>query len=163
MHETHQKDHFSRAVVSAVAAAAGVGATIPSYDQNSRDVLFTGEETEDTPAPELSAQLKCTSGVKLEGGDFSFHLRIKDYNRLRMTGSYIPRILIVVVVPGDPADWLLATSPDQIALRRCAYWRNLAGMPATPNTSTISINMSTSDVFDVKALLSNLKPPGETL
>jgi hypothetical protein len=35
-----RKDHFSRAVVRAIAAAAGVAATVPEFDQNSEDINF---------------------------------------------------------------------------------------------------------------------------
>ena len=35
-----RKDHFSRAVVRAVAAAAGVGASVPELDQDSEDIEF---------------------------------------------------------------------------------------------------------------------------
>jgi hypothetical protein len=163
MDPNHRKDHFSRAVARAIAAAAGVGATVPEYDQNSRDVLFTADDTADAPGAELQAQLKCTSGADLSSDAFSFDLEVKDYNRLRKSAAYIPRILVVVVVPDDPADWIVATSPQEIALKRCAYWRSLVGESETTNTSTIAVKMRTADVFDVRALLDNLKPPGETL
>jgi hypothetical protein len=160
MDPNHQKDHFSRAVVRALAAAAGVGATVPEYDQNSRDVLFTADDTPDAPGLELQAQLKCTSGVDLTADEFTFQLPVRDYERLRQTGAYIPRILIVVVVPDDPTDWIVTTSPEQIALKRCAYWRSLAGKPSTTNTSSVGVKMRTADVFDVAALLNNLQRPG---
>jgi hypothetical protein len=160
MHITHQQDYFSRAVVQAIAAAAGVGATIPSYDQNSKDIVFEAADTIDAPGAQLEAQLKCTMTVDPSPEAFSYDLPVGNYNSLRRPDTFIPRILIVVVVPSETPDWLVAVSPDTITLKRCAYWVSLQGEPETTNTSTIAVKIPTSQVFDVAGLLSNLKPPG---
>ena len=44
-----RKDHFSRAVVRAVAAAAGVGASVPELDQDSEDIEFAAPDTAELP------------------------------------------------------------------------------------------------------------------
>lgn len=165
MHINARKDHFSRSVVRAVAAAAGIGADVPEFDQNSCDVHFAAPDTSSGPGAKLDAQLKCTSGVDLSGSDFSYSLRITDYDHLRWPAdqTFVPRILVVVVVPDDPIDWLVAASPETITLRRCAYWLNLQGADAKPNTSSVTVKIPTAHVFDVEALHSNLKPPGESL
>jgi Domain of unknown function (DUF4365) len=164
MYITAQKDHFSRSFVRAVAAAAGVGADVPELDQNSCDIAFAAPDTKDAPGPRLDAQLKCTSGVDLSGSEFSYALPVSDYNHLRWTeGLYVPRILIVVVVPDDPTDWFTAASPETVTLRRCAYWASLKGAPSTHNTSTVNVKIPTNQVFDVSALRTNLAPPGDAL
>jgi hypothetical protein len=163
MHITHQQDYFSRAVVHAVAAAAGVASDIPPYDQNSKDIHFEMEDTEDAAGPQLDAQLKCVTTVDVFGTEFSYDLDVKNYKDLIKPVTYVPRILILVVVPPDPVDWLLAVSPETITLKRCAYWVSLHGQPPTTNTSTIAVKIPTSQVFDVAGLLSNLQPPGEAL
>jgi hypothetical protein len=163
MHITHQQDYFSRAVVQAVAAAAAVGADIPPYDQNSKDIHFEVADTETDAGPQLDAQLKCVTTVDVSGDEFSYDLDVKNYTDLIKLITYVPRILIVVVVPPDPVDWLLAVSPETITLKRCAYWVSLRGQPPTTNTSTIAVKIPTSQVFDVAGLLGNLQPPGASL
>jgi hypothetical protein len=163
MHITHQQDYFSRAVVQAVAAAAGVGADIPPYDQNSKDVHFEAADTDTAVGGQLDAQLKCTTTVDPSADSFSYNLDVNNYRSLRRPVTFVPRILIVVVVPTETPDWLVAVSPDSITLRRCAYWVSLQGQPETTNTSTIAVTIPTSQVFDVAGLLSNLKPPGGSL
>ncbi|MBX5468877.1 MAG: DUF4365 domain-containing protein [Thermoleophilaceae bacterium] len=158
-----RKDHFSRAVVRAIAAAAGVGASIPELDQNSEDVHFAAPDT-DTPGAKLDGQLKCSQNIDPSGDSFPYDLPVKNYDDLRWPADqlYVPRILIVVHVPEDPAEWL-ACDPDQIVVKRCAYWMSLAGAPETENTSTVRVNVPTEQVFDPDALLENLKPPGASL
>jgi hypothetical protein len=163
MHITHRQDFFSRGVVQAVAAAAGVGADIPPYDQNSKDIHFEAADTETEGGAQLDAQLKCTTTVDPTLSEFSYDLDAVNYKSLRLPTVYVPRILIVVVVPSDPAEWLLAASPETITLKRCAYWVSLHGAPETTNTSTVAVKIPTSQVFDVAGLLSNLKPPGGSL
>lgn len=157
-----RKDHFSRAVVRAVAATAGVKATVPELDEDSEDITFKAPDTT-KPGAKLDAQLKCTQNLDINGDSFSYPLDVKNYNDLRWQREelYVPRILIVVHVPADPDEWM-ACATDQIVLKRCAYWASLAGQPATENTSTIGVTISTERVFDPIALLSNLDAPGAT-
>ncbi|HXQ01173.1 MAG TPA: DUF4365 domain-containing protein [Solirubrobacteraceae bacterium] len=164
MHITAQKDHFSRAVVRAIAAAAGVDASVPPHDQNSKDIEFTAPDVGGVAGGQLAAQLKCTHTVDTAAESFTYDLDVKDYDRLRVEREklYVPRVLIVVDVPEDPDDWLLSER-EQMVLKRCAYWTSLTGLPPTINTSTVAVTIPTEQVFDVEGLLGNLKPPGEAL
>lgn len=159
-----QKDHYSRAVVRAVAATAGVKATVPEQDEASEDINFTAADTDAAPGAKLDAQLKCSQNVSPEGNEFSFPLPIKNYNDLRWTEDelYVRRILIVVHVPQDPTEWMVS-EPEKMTLKRCAYWVNLAGAASTTNTSTITVKIPTEHVFDAVALLAQLAPPGAAL
>jgi hypothetical protein len=162
MHITARKDHFSRAVVRAVAAAAGIDASAPPHDQNSKDIEFTAPDEGGLPGAQLSVQLKCTHTVDPSGSEFSYDLAVKDYNRLRITRVFVPRLLVVVHVPEEPAEWIEST-PQQMLLKRCAYWVSLMGQPPTPNTSTVAVKIPIEHVFDVRALLENLQSPGALL
>jgi hypothetical protein len=159
-----RKDHFSRAVVRAIAAAAGVGASVPELDQNSEDISFSAPDTPTGPGPKLDGQLKCSQNIDPSGQSFGYDLPVKNYNDLRWPPDtlYVPRILVVVHVPKDPDDWL-DCDPERILLKRCAYWLTLAGAPETENTSTVRVTVPTEQVFDVEALRSNLRLPGATL
>jgi Domain of unknown function (DUF4365) len=159
-----RKDHFSRAVVRAVAAAAGVGATVPEFDQNSEDITFAAPDGPDGPGAKLDAQLKCSQNINPNGDTFPFDLEVKNYNALRHPADklYVPRLLVVVHVPPDPDDWFKC-DPDKIVMQRCAYWVNLAGGAETDNQTTIRIEVPTAQVFDPAALRANLRRPGEAL
>lgn len=164
MHVTARKDHFSRAVVRAVAAAAGVDASVPPHDQNSKDIEFTAPDVGGAAGGQLAAQLKCTHTVDTSGPRFTYDLEVKDYDRLRVARDklYVPRVLIVVHVPEDPVAWM-TSEPEQMVLKHCAYWVSLTGAPVTPNTSTVGVTIPTEQAFDVRGLIDNLKPPGEAL
>jgi hypothetical protein len=159
-----RKDHFSRAVVRAVAAAAGVGAIVPELDQNSEDIEFTAPDTSAGPGPKLAGQLKSSQNIDPGGESFSYDLPIKNYNDLRWPAEslYVPRILVLVHVPSNPEDWFSCDSA-QIIMRRCAYWTNLAGREAVSNTTSVRIRIPTNQIFDVAALRENLRVPGESL
>ena len=159
-----RKDHFSRAVVRAVAATAGVRATVPEHDEDSEDMTFAAPDTDAAPGARLAAQLKCSQNVGPPNGQFFFPLAVKNYNDLRWPAEelYVPRILIVVHVPADPADWMVS-DPEKMLLKRCAYWVSLAGAAATKNTSTVSVTIPREQVFDPAALIARLAPPGAAL
>lgn len=159
-----QKDHFSRAIVRAIAATAGVTATVPEHDQDSLDMTYAAPDTSTTPGAKLDAQLKCSHNIQAQGDHFSFPLPVKNYDDLRWPpGSrYVPRILIVVHVPSDPTEWLVS-DPEQMTLRRCAYWVSLAGAVETDNTSTVSVSIPIEQVFDPAALTAQLTSPGAAL
>jgi Domain of unknown function (DUF4365) len=78
-----QKDYFSRAVVRAVAAAAGVKATVPEQDEDSEDITFAAPDTRTAPGAKLDAQLKCSEAITPHNGSFTYPLPVKNYNDLR--------------------------------------------------------------------------------
>lgn len=159
-----RKDHFSRAVVRAVAATAGVAATVPEFDQDSVDITFAAPDTAVAPGARLDAQLKCSQNLTAKEEGFSFPLPVKNYDDLRwpLGSRYVPRILIVVDVPADPTEWM-ASDPARMTLRRCAYWVSLAGREPRENTSTVTITIPREQVFDSTALIAAMSPPGASL
>jgi hypothetical protein len=157
-----QKDHFSRAVVRAVAAAGGVKCDVPSHDEDSIDLELVAPDAHvRVPGRRLSVQAKCTKNTIEQNGAFSVPLPVKNYNDLRGP-AYVPRILVVVHVPPDPADWIAADA-EKMILRRCAYWKSLAGEPGTENTSTVNVTVPSDQVFDVDALDICMSLPGAAL
>src|SRR5690349_3532146 len=129
-----QKDHFSGSVIRAVAAAAGIKCDSPGHDEDSIDFELVAPDAHPrVPYKRLSIQAKCSQSAEPQNGEISFPLKVKNYDDLRGV-AYVPRILVVVHVPADPSEWI-ASDPEKMVLRRCAYWADLAGAPETSNTS----------------------------
>jgi len=63
----------------------------------------------------------------------SFPLGLKNYQELRAT-PLIPRLLFVLVLRRNPAEWM-ETSEESMISRRFAYWASLLGMKEASNTS----------------------------
>ena len=93
-----------------------------SVDDDSVDVLFSraGQRS-----PHLSVQLKCSSDIDLRPDDFSFRIKLKNYDDLRRK-TLVPRILVVLHVPEILDTWLVE-GPDHVLLRHRAYWVSLLG------------------------------------
>ena len=131
MTEEQRKEQFSIAYVRAVAAAAGVKVDRPEVDDDSIDVRFSANSIAGSLVPPLvEAQLKCTAKHAPKGGTLAFPLDVKNYEDLRGR-RYVPRYLIVLVVPDDPADWL-AQSAKQLVLKKCATgfpWKSTPRRP----------------------------------
>jgi hypothetical protein len=74
-----------------------------------------------------------------------------------------PRILVVLVMPEDEALWLTQT-PEELTLRRCAYWISLKGQLTTTAVRTIRIGIPLAQVFSVEAvtrLMERVREGGE--
>ena len=78
-------------------------------------------------------------------------MKLKNYDDLRPTDVLVPRILIVVLVPGSLTDWL-NHSEQELAMRNCGYWLSLRGEPATNNTTNVTVNIPRASQFRVAEL-----------
>jgi Domain of unknown function (DUF4365) len=125
MNPTTRKEQFNIAYVHAIATVAGVAATRPAVDDDSVDLYLSARGGR---SPVIEAQLKCTENeTRLANGALSFLLSIKNYEDLRRE-TMSPRILVVVVVPPEPAGWLKQTS-EHMVLRKAGWWLSLRGLP----------------------------------
>lgn len=143
-----RQEALSRAYASAVAAAAGYTTTPPSdFDRDSIDIEFgAGGQMR----PKIGAQLKATTNLTKAGSTIKFSLKLKNYNDLRIK-TQTPRILVVLDMPTDKRLWVTITA-DQLVMRKAAYWVSLLGMPDVPNTSTVTINIPSTNLFNVSSL-----------
>ncbi|WP_020469988.1 DUF4365 domain-containing protein [Zavarzinella formosa] len=151
MTEEQQKEQFSIAYVRAVAAAARVNIYRMDVDADSIDIGFSVKSVAGRPqSPKLDAQLKCVT--ELAGNDtmFRYVLKAKNYNEL-VGDHYTPKILVVVLVPPSPADWLIQ-SPDCLSLHRCGYWTSLQSWPPSDNTASVTIDLPRTQIFSPAAL-----------
>jgi hypothetical protein len=147
MHVTHRQEQFSNAFLLAVAAAAGCSAAKPSVDNDSIDWTLSNTMRR---RPKLDVQLKCTSLQVNEDGFFHYALKKKNYDDLIIEVSS-PRILVLVIVPEEIGHWMKQTN-DELILRRCAYWRSLAGMPMNDNENSVTVTVSAANLLTVESL-----------
>lgn len=152
MHIDQRKEQFSRAYVHAVASVAGFSLASPAVDEDSVDVIFCSRGKGGTlRAPRLEAQLKCSSTEIMRETHVAFPLKRKNYDELRPTNFVVPRILIVLVVPSAPEDWL-SQGEEALAMRRCAYWLSLHGFEESANEHTVTVQVPRTGLFSPMAL-----------
>jgi hypothetical protein len=156
MERNQQMEQFSRAYVYAVAAVAGANVLRWDIDDDSIDIGFGWKKAR---RARLEAQLKCTAARTPDNGCVKLPISMKNYDDLRADDVVVPRILVVLVVPEPVADWLDQT-PERLLIRRCAWWRSLAGLPDVENETKITIDIPTSNVFSPDALTRLLEDAG---
>lgn len=146
-----QKEQFSITYVRAVASVAGYSLYRPNVDDDSVDLGIAARgETGPILSPRLELQLKCTSRDVLDSDFVRYPLKLKNYNDLRIN-ALVPRILVVVLVPNNLADWL-QQSEEELCMRYCGYWVSLREQAETQNTSTVTVELPRSNQFTVEAL-----------
>ncbi|MFI9581651.1 DUF4365 domain-containing protein [Streptomyces sp. NPDC052236] len=137
----------------AVAAAAGCSLSQP-FPDNGIDWHVSHSSAGHTVDDEVTikVQLKCTYQVapRPAGPGFSFTLDNDHLVKLARTPVSVHKILVVMLVPRTQDEWLRATH-DQLDLRHCCYWINLAGHPVTGRRRT-NVRIPTSRIFDDRAL-----------
>jgi len=153
-----QKEQFSRAYVSAVAAAARVNVFNYVVDADSVDIGFAIRSVAGQPQlPRLETQLKCCSerlNRNRAKTAYRYELKAKNYDEL-IGVHYVPRILIVVLVSPKPKDWL-TQSADELILRKCGYWASLRPLPPLPNDRSVTVDLPLDQLFTPEALVSLL-------
>jgi Domain of unknown function (DUF4365) len=152
--ENEQKQQLSVAYVHAVAARAGYSFQVQTVDDDSVDVVIgaTGYVHHQAVlrSPRLEVQLKASSVLQLESNHLAFPLKLKNYDDLRQK-CLIPRILLVLVLPENPGEWIEMTEECMIS-RRCAYWASLLGMPESENSTSVTVRLQRFQRFDVDQL-----------
>jgi len=142
-----RKSRFSLGYITAVAAHAGYQVLESRIDKDSVDGVLMGEEGR---RPRIEFQAKATARDVLRPGYLAFPLPIKNYDDLRAE-VITPRLLVIVVLPESEGDWL-AHSEEELSLRRSGYWLSLAGQPEVPNTSSVTVRVPRTQVFDTEQL-----------
>lgn len=140
----------------AVAAAAGCTLASPHPDVTATDWILEHPSSAhvDDPVAMLKVQLKATYQVKPSDLNnrsfFSFDLKNAQLEKLNTSKPTVNKILVVMLTPPSADDWLVANS-DEMLVRHCAYWVNLAGKAVTGKSET-SVRVPTTNTFDDLAL-----------
>jgi Domain of unknown function (DUF4365) len=101
----------------------------------------------------VEVQLKSTSKLPvLEAGRYSYWLdEIERYDELRERSGPMPKLLAVLFLPENPAQWL-EQSEDALIGRRCVYWVSLWDAPASTNKSGQTVYLPKANVLSVQGL-----------
>ncbi|MCY4412356.1 MAG: DUF4365 domain-containing protein [Caldilineaceae bacterium] len=142
-----RKERFSLAYIRAVAAHAGYYTDEPQVDRRSIDGILRADFGR---GPRIEFQAKATSQDILRENDLAFPLPIGNYRDLSQD-AMIPRILIVVLMPQERAQWLQQTS-SELCLRHCAYWLSLKEQPPVPNTTSVTVHIPVANIFGSEQL-----------
>ena len=143
-----QMEQLSLAYIRTVAAKAGFQVTRPELDIDSVDGVLMANFGQ---RPRVDFQAKSTTRNVLRDEALHFPLPLKNYNDLR-ADTRTPRILIVLLMPDDDARWV-TQSEEELCLRHCAYWLSLESHTATANTSNITVQIPTANIFSVDQLI----------
>ena len=141
------QEQLSWAAVRAVSSQAGFNLDRLDIDDHGIDGTLRSYEPGFLP---VDFQLKSTTNYFERDGNIVYDLRVENFNVLVQNDS-APRILILFVMPPDREDWLSQT-PEQLCLRRCAYWVSLMERRPSSNTETVRVELSMDDVFSVDGL-----------
>lgn len=101
----------------------------------------------------VHVQLKATISDPVEkSGYLSYFLsETRRYNDLRADTVSVPRILVVMFLPPDSANWL-TISPNELILKKCAYWASLRGAPESTNKTGETIYLPKAQILDTNNL-----------
>ena len=122
-----QKEEFSYAYIYAVVSAAGYSFQIANrpLDIGGIDIIISGEEQEySLYPPRLEVQVKSTSTAVPDNEFIRYPLKLKNYNELRKSKTLVPKILVIILLPDNPQEWV-NQSEEELCLRRCGYWLSL--------------------------------------
>ena len=147
MSTNYVQEELSWAAVRAVSSQAGFNLDRLDLDDHGIDGTLRSYEPGFLP---VDFQLKSTTVYLERDGMIVYDLRVENFNVLVQNDS-APRFLILFVMPPDREDWLSQT-PEQLCLRRCAYWVSLMDGERSQNEQTVRVNLSTSDTFSVEGL-----------
>lgn len=153
--ETDIQEELSLAYVRTVASHLGYSVEEVRKDRDSVDLHICAKgrlaDHVTLESPVLAVQVKSSHVIEMREIDFSFPIKLKNYNDLRRTKLQIPVVLIVLAFPPERQRWINWT-PEQLELRQCAFWHSLYGAPETTNTTSCSVTISKSRTFNPESL-----------
>jgi Domain of unknown function (DUF4365) len=145
---TNLEEAISRAYVSAVVAGAGYISGKTEFDMEGIDLSV---HAAGPFRPRIDVQLKATINLgEAVDGVFRYPLKSRNYDLLREETT-VPRILVILDLPKSEKEWL-TVSPQELIMRRCAYWHSLTGSPETTNKESVTISIQYARRFDVEGL-----------
>jgi hypothetical protein len=142
--------------MQAIAARCGMSSSLPSpdygIDVTLNDIEISGRRRYESGYKiDVQAKSMFMHGRRVAGEHFRFDLHRRAFDLLRHPTPGSPRILVVLVLPRDEAQWTLQTE-NGLTLHHCAYWLSLKGRGPTPNRRSVRLLIPRTNVFSVEAL-----------
>jgi Domain of unknown function (DUF4365) len=165
MTPAQRMEEISKVYLHAVAAQCGYAIGTWSQDQSCVDVTIAaagvfGEFAD----PKVDVQLKATSDPKnLASEHLAISVNAKQYEKLRLR-TQVQKILVGLVLPTDDSTWI-EVAPEQLAIRKCAYFAVTAGLPPLehPFVQSKTIQLPFTQIFSPAALRGIMKTIGNGL
>lgn len=155
--ETLSREDMSVAYLQAICACNGYSLEDVKHDNYGVDchVVCKGKAGPSSLKNDsmIHIQLK-SSGSKISvdtAGNLNYPLEMKNYENLRDTDSFIPKILVLLHMNLLKTDWI-DQNKDRLEIRKGAYWYNLKGMPAVSNKSSVTITVPSGNLLTPEAL-----------
>ncbi len=157
MTENNIKAELSYAYLHAVAARASFGCEYAGRHSDSAGV-DAYLRIKERLAPDsthtnflIEVQLKSTTKLPVqEAGRYSFWMDdVERYDELR--GGPMPKLLAVLFLPENAAQWL-EQSEDALIARRCAYWVSLWDAPPSTNKSGQTVYLPQANILSTASL-----------
>lgn len=156
---------YAEAYVNAICWAAGFICTRPHLDSGHKiDFMVSAAGSDSTSKdPRVDIQVKSTYQDRLANGNskFTFDKPLHDWARKPEQLLLAPRLVVLVQVPPDPADWMIQ-SDDELSSKHCAYWVSLRGQPeiSAPQESLV-VHFPSAQKFTVPSLIQLMQDTSE--
>lgn len=152
------ESELSYAYLHAVACKAGFACEVKGrhHDNRGVDAEITGWGL-NTGRPRTEASIKVQlKATVTEQGETATHIsyfldEVKRYDDLRAEDLQTPRILVVLFLPNEAADWL-AIRPDQLLMKKAAFWVSLVGAEPSTNKTGQTIYLPKAQLFTPESL-----------
>ena len=162
-----RQEALSRACIQAIAAHAGMGVSIPSPDTGidlalNDVIVHHGQRIES--GWRLDIQAKSTTLATVDGAAIRYDLDVAGYETLRYDQAGCPRLLILLVLPTEEANWVEATEQG-LTIRHASYYLSLSGRPPSTNRRTVRLSIPRQNLLtpgSLRALMERVKR-GEVL
>jgi len=143
-------EQMSLVYVQAIAAGAGYTTATHSLDRDGVDIAVNAGGT---MRPSIGIQLKATGKLgPPKKGCFHFPLKLRNYDLLRAE-TITPRLLVVLDLPDNELEWLTVT-PQELVIRKAAYWLNLRQARESENKTSVTVLVPQDNLFNVEGLQS---------
>ena len=143
-----REEALSRVYVQAVAASAGYVTSVMDFDRDGVDLEV---KAGGAMRPSIGIQLKATINLPDPSvGVLKYPLKRRNYDLLRIE-TQVPRILVVLRLPQDEANWI-NVSTEALILRHCAFWVSLANAGDSDNATSVTISVPSANQFTVSSL-----------
>ena len=142
------QEQLSKAYLRAVVFQAGYNLSEPTVDDHGIDGTIRPYGPGRLP---IDFQLKSTTAYEERGDSILYDLRVENYNSL-IVDDDLPRVLVLFLMLEERAEWL-SFSPEQLCLRKAAYWVSLKGGEESANSSSVRVTLPLKNEFSVEGIL----------